>query len=39
MLTNTDEFQAFGITYAVTEDISVGFAESTVDLGVQLLTK
>ena len=30
---NTDEFQAFGITYAVTEDISVGFAESTVDLG------
>ena len=31
--TNTDEFQAFGITYAVTEDISVGFAESTVDLG------
>jgi len=31
--TNTDEFEAFGITYAVTEDISVGFAESTVDLG------
>jgi len=31
--TNTDEFQAFGITYAVTEDISVGFAESTIDLG------
>ena len=31
--TETDEFQAFGITYAVTEDISVGFAESTVDLG------
>ena len=30
---NTDEFEAFGITYAVTEDISVGFAESTVDLG------
>ncbi|MDC0562177.1 porin [Candidatus Pelagibacter ubique] len=31
--TNTDEFEAFGITYAVTEDISVGFAESTIDLG------
>jgi len=31
--TNSDDFEAFGITYAITEDISVGFAESTVDLG------
>ena len=30
---NSDDFTAYGVTYAVTEDISVGYAESSVDLG------
>ena len=30
---NTDEFKAWGITYAITEDFSVGYAESNVNVG------
>ena len=30
---NSDEFKAWGITYAITEDFSVGYAESNVNLG------
>ena len=30
---NTDEFKAWGITYAITEDFSVGYAESNVNIG------
>jgi outer membrane protein OmpU len=30
---NSDDFTAYGITYAVTEDISVGYGSSSVDLG------
>ena len=29
----TDEFKAWGVTYAITEDFSVGYAESNVNLG------
>ena len=31
--TDTDEFTAYGITYAVSDSISVGYAESTYDAG------
>jgi len=29
----SDDFDAFGITYAVTDDLSIGYAESTYDAG------
>ena len=32
-LANSDEFKAWGITYAVTEDFSVGYGSSNVNLG------
>jgi outer membrane protein OmpU len=31
--TDTDEWDAFGITYAVSDDISIGYAESTYNAG------
>jgi outer membrane protein OmpU len=31
--TNSDDFMAYGITYAVTPDLSVGYGYSEVDLG------
>ena len=31
--TNSDEWDAFGITYAVSDDLSVGYAESTYNAG------
>jgi len=30
---NSDEFKAWGITYAISEDLSVGYASSNVNLG------